>query len=98
MATAGEHRQQAEHNQRFLDAIDRDQYPDWIATVAFYKALHLVQMLFIKKGIHAGSHTRRNQALKLRFRDIWKSYRLLYSYSRLTRYRCYQAKPAEIEE
>ncbi len=95
-ATEEQHRKQAEHNQLFLDQIDQAKYPDWKATVAFYKAVHLVQMLFVRKGHNAGSHHRRNGILKRQYHAVWKAYRPLYAYSRLVRYRCYNATPADL--
>ena len=35
MATASDHKKQAEHNQLFFTTIDHDKYPDWGATVIF---------------------------------------------------------------
>jgi hypothetical protein len=96
MATEQQHREQAEHNQRFLDAIDPARFPDWVATVAFYKSVHLVQMLFVRKAHDSGSHQKRNNILKRHYPEIWKEYRPLYAFSRLTRYRCYQATTADL--
>lgn len=98
MATENEHRRQAEHNQSFLDTIDADKYPDWIATVSFYTAVHFVQMLFAKRGGRTGSHRKRNDTLRSRYADVWKHYQPLYSYSRLARYWCMKATPSDIPE
>lgn len=41
------HRRQAEHNSRFIKVIDGavspNEYDDWIVTVSFYAAVHLVE-------------------------------------------------------
>src|SRR5579859_3330506 len=94
MATENEHRQQAEHNQRFLDSFDHARFPDWCVTVAFYKAVHLVEMLFANKNRSAGSgsHTNRNQILKRHYVSIWRNYRPLYEFSRTARYWCLHAE------
>jgi len=91
MPSEDEHRLQAEHNQAFMDSLDRKRFPDWLATAAFYKGVHLVQILFVKKGHPTGSHQKRNTTLKTTYPELWKAYRPLYTFSRLTRYRCYLA-------
>jgi hypothetical protein len=98
MATEKEHLRQAEHNQRFLDSIDGTQFPDWTATVAFYKAVHLVQALFHLTGDSCGSHSGRNGILKGKYPHLWKQYHPLYSFSRLARYWCMKVKPEHAEQ
>jgi hypothetical protein len=93
MATANEHREQADHNQRFLGSVDADVYPDW---VAFYKAVHLVEMMFRERGHTGNSHVRRNNILKTQYLPIWRNYKTLYSFSRLARYWCLQVKPEHV--
>ena len=43
MPSADEHQRQAEHNARFLETIDQDEFLDWFATAAFYTAVHLIE-------------------------------------------------------
>ena len=89
MATESDHKQQAQHNADFLRAIDGTLFPDWVATVAFYRAVHLVEMLFAHdKRPAGGSHNGRNQALKRNYPDLWREYRPLYNLSRTARYWC----------
>ncbi len=46
MPKSAEHREKAERNQKFLDALkDNDDVREWKAVVAFYTALHLVERL-----------------------------------------------------
>jgi hypothetical protein len=68
------------------------------ATVAFDKAVHLVEMLLAKRSLAhlSGSHTKRNQLLKTRFVTIWKDYRPLYAFSRQARYWCLAVRPSHI--
>ena len=87
MATQPQHKKQAEHNQAFLKSIDADGFPDWYATVAFYKALHLVEMLLRKKKKRSNNHVVRNRVLRTEFLAVWRDYKTLYSFSRLARYR-----------
>lgn len=89
MATESEHRSKADHNQALLDEIDQGRFPDWTATIAFYKAVHLVEMLFAHDNrSSSGSHTIRNQVLKRNYPDIWRQYQPLYNFSRQSRYWC----------
>ncbi len=90
MATEAQHLEQAEHNRRLMLAVDSAVFPDWVATAAFYAAVHYVAALFARKSHLAGSHVRRNNILKTTYPDVWKWYRSLYDFSRAARYRCYQ--------
>lgn len=90
MATPQQHQTQADHNQSFFETIDTSTFPDWAATVAFYKAVHLVEKLFRQRGQRSGNHTRRNNILKTQYLPIWRNYKALYSFSRLARYWCMQ--------
>lgn len=98
MATEAEHRQQAQHNQDCLNSIDVNKFPDWAVTVAFYKAVHLVEMLFAKKSIGhlSGRHTSRNNLLKNQYPSLWKDYRPLYAFSRVARYWCLRVRPEHV--
>lgn len=83
----------AVHNQRVLDClVERiDEFPDWVATVAFYKALHVVEAVFYRApGVrnHGQSHEDRENILKRtrRFRELYNHYRPLWSASMVARY------------
>ena len=88
MATAAAHTQQANHNQLFLDSIDPAIFPDWIVTAAFYKAVHIVEALLVRKGRGTIAHHQWNGILKRMFATVWKEYRPLYNQSRIARYWC----------
>lgn len=96
MATAKEHKEKANHNRRFLNTIDARVYPDWVATVNFYTAVHLVQMLFQAKGGRSGSHRKRNDTLRKTYPSIWKHYQPLHAFARLARYWCMKVTPEHI--
>jgi hypothetical protein len=98
MATESEHRKQAIHNQAFLDAIDARAFPDWFVTAAFYKAVHLVEVLFRRKGHPSGNHNRRNQQLKRHYQSVWRDYRPLYDLSRKARYWCVAITPPQVQK
>lgn len=96
MATESEHLQKAQHIQDFLDSINVNSFPDWYATAAFYKAVHLVEALCRRRGHATGSHLRRNTLLKRRYPAIWRDYRPLWAFSRTARYWCVDITPAEV--
>ena len=79
-------------NQTALDylATEVDKYAEWVATVAFYKALHVVEAVFARdKAIgHGRDHGPRHQYLKRnnRYQHIWKNYWNLWRASTVARY------------
>ena len=87
MGTLSNHRDKADHNQKFLESIDRKKYPDWVVTAGFYKAVHLVEMLFAKNGKHSENHRDRNDTLKREWQQIWMNYLPLYGLARRARYK-----------
>jgi len=96
------HEEAATRNQTVLDCLlmNYDSSPDdfahWVITVAFYKALHLVEGIFYMDGLlshekrpfHSKEHKERNQRLKniKRFEHLWKHYRPLFEASMVARY------------
>jgi hypothetical protein len=86
MGTQANHREKAEHNERFLKAIDAKEFPDWKVTVCFYKALHLVEMLFAITSEHSVNHRDRHDKMKRGYVHLWKEYLPLYTQSRRARY------------
>ena len=75
----------ADHNCKFL-ALIPDEFPDWMATAAFYVAVQLVEMLLAKRGRHSQDHFRRKEAVRKDFPKITKSYNKLYNASLVARY------------
>ena len=82
----------ARKNQQTLDylLLEFDRHSAWIATVAFYKALHLVEAVFAADPNirHGHSHEERESYLKStrHYSHIWKYYRLLWAASMIGRY------------
>ena len=82
----------ANHNQDLLDRLvaEIDEFPDWAATVAFYKALHVVEAVLACEGParHGVDHAYREHILKSekRYEHIYKNYRRLYAASLIARY------------
>ncbi len=64
------------------------QFPEWIATVAFYKAVQIVEAVFRSKGYsNCHDHVSRLAILKREpFRTLHTDYRPLYSASLIARY------------
>jgi hypothetical protein len=90
MANEAGHISVANSNQRLIDhLIAEDDFHDWLATVAFYKAIHVVEAVFANSlHCHSCSHADREERLKrvTRFRAISKDYAHLLNESRLFRY------------
>lgn len=81
----------AQRNQTVLDYLlqNPDACSEWVVTVAFYKALHLVEALFFHDGQgHGVNHENRDHLLKTnrRYSHIYKHYRPLWAASVVARY------------
>lgn len=69
-----------------------DEFPQWVVTIAFYKAVHIVEAMFAadpNAPLHdTASHEDRNRQLKTigRYQHIWKHYRALWNDSLIARY------------
>ena len=46
MGTLSQHEAKADSNQKFIDSIQLLGFSDWTATAIFYRAVHLVEMMF----------------------------------------------------
>ena len=87
MGTRADHKKKADHNQSFLTSIDSKRYSDWVVTVGFYKAVHVVEALFATIGKHSDNHRDRHDKLKRDYPEIWLHYLPLYTLSRRARYK-----------
>lgn len=82
----------AGRNQELIDRLLPviDHYPDWVAVIAFYKALHIVDaVLFVDNyREHGGSHDNRDRILKTtnRYQNLYRHYRPLFAASLVGRY------------
>jgi len=63
-------------------------HSEWIATIAFYKAVQIVEAVFARHlKIHSHSHDGRIQDLKRPlFKDLFRAFRPLFSASLVARY------------
>jgi hypothetical protein len=86
------HLKAANHNQAVIALLlpRLDDFSDWVTTVAFYKALHVIEAVFandpnIRHGI---GHEHRERVLKTtpKYMNLYKFYRPLYSASIKARY------------
>lgn len=87
------HAAAAKRNQGTLEYLLKDDaHLEWAVTVAFYKALHIVEASLATKQPgcveHTDDHKSRNRLLKttIRFQHIWKMYRPLFEASLIARY------------
>lgn len=87
MGTTAQHQAKADHHLAFLRTIP-DDFPDWLATVAFYAAVELVERLLAERDLHSKSHEDRNQCIRRDFRRIHKDFKALYNASLECRYGC----------
>jgi inorganic triphosphatase YgiF len=97
MASESNHLRKAEKNQAFLDTIS-DEFPDWLAIVAFYKAVHLVEAIFARRGSPSHDHRDRNMKLKRAHPEIWKHFGPLYKASKWLRYTDQTIDASEVRE
>ncbi len=81
-----QHQEKAEHNRAFLNSICATGPADWIATVAFYTAVHLVEKLRAYNGQHSRDHEERNAAVRRDYRAIHTEYHELFNHSLIARY------------
>ena len=93
MPTDKDHQALAEHNQRTIDFLltGGDEFPDWTATVAFYKAVHLIEALLAREyHTHGIDHANRGRILKQenRYTNIYRQYSALKEASTVARYLC----------
>lgn len=89
MASEADHISLANRNHEFLvGLLQEGKFPDWAATVAFYKAVHVVEAVFaadLKRD--STSHTDREDTLKInKYKKIFKDYTHLLTASRIARY------------
>ncbi|MDD4892077.1 MAG: hypothetical protein PHU85_19315 [Phycisphaerae bacterium] len=91
MGTEAEHLKRAQKNGRAIEylLLKLGDHPEWVATIAFYKALHLVDaLLYHEFQAHGGNHDNRDRQIKTnhRYSHIAKFYGQLLRASLLARY------------
>lgn len=90
MATEIDHISLANANHRTLFYLlaDGPNHPEWCATVAFYKALHVVEATFAAvQRKHSTSHRDRIEALtQAPFDILFTDFKILFNASKIARY------------
>lgn len=91
MASSSNHIALANKNQLALNVLvlDGTIHPEWVATIAFYKAIHVVEAACRKLGQrHTHSHKSRLSLVsaKTELQPIYKHFRILYVASCIARY------------
>ncbi len=92
MPSSAAHIKAAEGNQQAIDylILGGDAYTPWIVTIAFYKALHMIEAVLAEGNppCHSVDHSTRNDLLKKtsKYQQLWKNYSPLYQASLVARY------------
>jgi len=93
-----DHKNHALHNKSFFDNIWSDSnFPDWVVIVGFYTALHCVDAVLARDGLHPQKHTMedpkefaiaRNELVSTHrlTSPVARAYIQLYQWSRNARY------------
>ena len=96
MPKAESHQKLAEKNSEVLKLLlaHVEKHPEWVTTVAFYRAVQIVEAMFANEQppFHSGSHTDRLDRLKQdrKYEAIFRFFRPMYSASMIARYLEYQ--------
>ncbi len=91
MPNETEHIQQANRNDAALKHLmgDVQSYSEWVTTVAFYKAVHVIEaMLFHLHGKNSHDHKSRLDTLRACNKTLYREFRPLYVASMVARYLC----------
>ena len=91
MPTRQQHIKKYEENKLLLGtklSVENAEFYNWIVTVAFYAALHLVEARLADDNIDSSDHTARNNNVERfnYFQPIRAKYKVLYDRSRVARY------------
>ena len=82
--------------QNLIKVIDR--FPDWLAVVAFYSALHFVDAHLLKHhGIQREHHHEREKDVATHLTEIYPSYKRLYEMGFRSRYMSVEDNPTPDE-
>lgn len=105
MPSLDEHINQYNHNKSLLNNtifdINSTIYKDWVVTIVFYNAVHLIEreLAKISKPYHSGSHRYREKAIlkEKKLKSIAAKYQALYNQSIRARYECYKFSKKDVE-
>ena len=89
MAASQNHIALANKNQNALEFVAQGSHDEWVATIAFYKAIHVVEAACRNLGSrHCHSHKTRLELMQVKkeLKPIYKHFRVLYQASCIARY------------
>lgn len=94
MPDTSRHLDQYNHNKKFLTSTELDKdsstFPDWVITVAFYSAVHLIEKELANIPFHSPNHKNRDEVIvKIpKLKQIATQYATLEMQSKKARYEC----------
>lgn len=91
MPNTEEHIRKYKENKKLLETnlnIENCDFYNWVVTVSFYAALHLVEAKLSESGIDSKDHFARSNNVERfnQFKNIRTQYKTLYDKSRIARY------------
>lgn len=103
MAAEAKHKDKYLENKSILENemnVETSSHYNWIATIAFYAALHLVESELAKNGIHSKTHSDRGNVVEryAAFRNIRNQYKNLHDRSIVARYEGSNINKAKAEQ
>lgn len=102
MPSADKHFEQYNHNKSLLNSSlfdpNHTSFRDWVITIVFYCAVHLIERELASNSLHSGKHSVRSNAIARfqRLRQINPHYNTIYNQSRRARYECCQFSKDDI--
>ena len=98
-----EHDWQATHNAQLLGEVLLDRsntrYPDWVITIAFYKAVHVIDRALAGHGIvSVRTHEHRKDEIKKHLRGCLGLFQAFEELSRKARYEVLKPTPNDIDD
>lgn len=90
MPSSDQHETQFKSNIETLHYLSNATSPsyDWMITIYFYAAMHLIEKKLAEYNKHSENHGERNLSVRTLFRKIKVSYDTLYIESQNARYNC----------
>jgi hypothetical protein len=83
-------------SQKLIQIVDT--YPDWVAIVAFYSALHFVDAHLLKHhSIQREHHEERERDVAIHMQDIYPAYKRLFEMGFRARYQRVEDNPSADE-
>lgn len=104
MVTPEQHISKYKHNSKLLKEacfnIEDSRYLDWVITIIFYSALHLIQSELVKYGVTCKNHEETNDSINKvsKLKPISAIYYSLYMESRKSRYGCVKYRPEKVKK